>query len=246
MSSVQKMQLVITCQSLPLTGAVEVVSVRIKAINAVNSQAAGSNRDNPTNHYPIVGHYMRRWNDEIKEEISTVEVPSPGLAAALAVIRSRKGVQNTKPPEVPTEATSSMAKIMETLAFAQVLNITNQMQQVPVRSSSTLARPLGPPAPSSPIHSNSDSAEVVQQFFEWYIGKHGLKQVEVLEGICEKLVIEDWSLDLLRTEAKGGSMTAEIWSSYGFKLGTLAKLQSKISEFKQTRTSPHNTEDDEL
>jgi len=30
-------------------------------------------------------------------------------------------------------------------------------------------------------------------------------------------------------------MTAAIWESYGFKLGTLANIRSKISEFKQQR-----------
>jgi hypothetical protein len=55
--------------------------------------------------------------------------------------------------------------------------------------------------------------------------------------ICRKLVDEDWSIDNLRTELKGGAITPAIWERYGFRMGTLAKIQSTISEFKRFRSS---------
>jgi hypothetical protein len=75
-----------------------------------------------------------------------------------------------------------------------------------------------------------DSVEVLECFFEWYITRCAAIQGDVLKGICEKLVAEDWSVDTLRAPGRGGSMTME---SYGFRLGTLAKLQAKISLFKR-------------
>ena len=59
--------------------------------------------------------------------------------------------------------------------------------------------------------------------------------MELLENVKNKLLDEDWNLDTLRDERKGGAMTTAIWESYGFKLGTLANIRSRISEFKQQR-----------
>jgi hypothetical protein len=36
---------------------------------------------------------------------------------------------------------------------------------------------------------------------------------------------------------KGGAITPAIWERYGFRMGTLAKIQSTISEFKRFRSS---------
>jgi hypothetical protein len=89
------------------------------------------------------------------------------------------------------------------------------------------------PVPSSPVRSVEDSVEVLERFFEWYITRYAAKQGDVLKKICEKLVAEDWSIDTLRAPERGGSMTMAIWESYGFRLGTLAKLQARISLFKR-------------
>jgi len=74
---------------------------------------------------------------------------------------------------------------------------------------------------------------VLERFFEWYITRYAGVQGDILKTICEKLVAEDWSIDTLRTPERGGSMTMAIWESYGFRLGTLAKLQARISLFKR-------------
>ena len=57
--------------------------------------------------------------------------------------------------------------------------------------------------------------------------------MELLENVKNKLLDKDWNLNTLCDERKGGAMTTAIWESYGFKLGTLANVQSRISEFKQ-------------
>ena len=90
-----------------------------------------------------------------------------------------------------------------------------------------------PPAPSSPIRSDTDPNELLGQFFDWFILRFGRQQKEALENIRSKLLDEDWNLKTLCKEHKGGAMTVAIWESYGFKLGTLANIRSKISEFKQ-------------
>ncbi|KAI9759721.1 MAG: hypothetical protein M1840_003094, partial [Geoglossum simile] len=93
--------------------------------------------------------------------------------------------------------------------------------------------PYTPPVPSSPIRSSSDPNEVLTQFFDWLTAKSNASQAELLESVKNKLLDEDWSLDALRDDRRGGAMTSTIWESYGFKLGTLAKIRSRISEFKQ-------------
>ena len=67
---------------------------------------------------------------------------------------------------------------------------------------------------------------MLERFFEWYITQYAAMQGDLLKSICEKLVAEDWSIDTPRAPERGGSMTMVIWESYGFRLGTLAKLQA--------------------
>jgi hypothetical protein len=38
-------------------------------------------------------------------------------------------------------------------------------------------------------------------------------------------------------ESKGGVITLVVWERYGFRIGTLAKIQGKILEFKRFRSS---------
>ncbi|KAI9761717.1 MAG: hypothetical protein M1840_001721 [Geoglossum simile] len=88
--------------------------------------------------------------------------------------------------------------------------------------------PYAPPVPLSPIHSSSDPSEVLIQFFDWLIAKSNAQQMEILDNIKNKLLDEDWNLDTLRDERKGGAMTTAIWESYGFKLGTVARMSRSI------------------
>jgi hypothetical protein len=113
-----------------------------------------------------------------------------------------------------------------------------------------LPQPHAIPPPSSPVNSNGDWLEVLREFFDWYIETYESQSRVELLGVCSTLADDDWSLDLLRSEARGGTMTAAAGIHYGFRLGVLGRLQGKISEFKRLRgnSSPSSnvTEDDDL
>ncbi|KAI9769493.1 MAG: hypothetical protein M1840_003970 [Geoglossum simile] len=207
-------------------------------------------RDNPRYHHPVAGMYMRRWNDEIKEEVSSIDAPSPGLAAALATTKAKPKAKAIAVPD--SIEPSSMSKTLEMIAIAVV---TPLLANIQAQASSALPNPPAtqlpttqlpaPPAPSSPIHSNSNRSEVVKEFFEWYISKYETQYRDELQEICGKLIDDAWSLDCIRSEARGGSMTLAIWIHYGLRLGILGRLQSKISEFKRVRSSASSSTDEE-
>lgn len=51
-----------------------------------------------------------------------------------------------------------------------------------------------------------------------------------------QLVEDEWEVDTLRERRDGKGMTEAIWvESYGFKIGTLAMIRTRISEFKNAR-----------
>jgi len=95
--------------------------------------------------------------------------------------------------------------------------------------------PRTTPPISSPIRTSTDSTAILNEFFGWYRFKYAGLNWEQVVTAKEKVLAEDWDLDDLRPIAKGGMMTATIWESYGLKLGTLNKIQKRISEFKQVR-----------
>lgn len=149
--------------------------------------------------------------------------------------RKKNAQQNSRPAE---DITSTTTQLLQTLIAAQTQQLAQNLYSngpnLPI-TPSPYPPPYALPMPSSPIRSNSDPGEVLAQFFDWLIAKSSAQQLELLESVKNKLLDEDWNLDTLRDERKGGAMTATIWESYGFKLGTLANIQSKISEFKQQR-----------
>lgn len=185
--------------------------------------------DHVSNHYPVPGELFRRWNREINEDLSTVEQPSQNLIVQLVNWRERDRKKTAELPK-SIESSSTTDQLIQTFLVTQIRQLTQQQ-------SSTLpdTLPIHPPAPSSPIQSDSDPSELLAQFLDWFILHSSTHQKEALENIRSKLLDEDWNLETLRDERKGGAMTAAIWESYGFKLGTLAKIRSKISEFKQQR-----------
>jgi hypothetical protein len=161
-----------------------------------------------------------------------VEQPSQNLIVQLVNWRERDRKKTADLPK-PIEGSSTTDQLIQTF-------LVTQIQQLAQQQSSTLQHtlPIRPPlslAPSSPIWSDSDPSELLAQFFDWFILHFGRQQKEALENIQSKLLDEDWNLETLRNERKGGAMTVAIWESYGFKLGTLANIRSKISEFKQQR-----------
>ena len=66
-------------------------------------------------------------------------------------------------------------------------------------------------------------------------GYNSERKIEIYEKIKSVLVEEEWELDTLRERRDGKGMTEDIWDRYGFKLGTLVTIRSKISEFKLQR-----------
>ena len=61
------------------------------------------------------------------------------------------------------------------------------------------------------------------------------KKIELYTNIKNTLIKEEWEIDALweRRDRKG--MTEDRWIRYGFKIGTLAMIRTKISEFKLQR-----------
>lgn len=214
-------------------------------------------RDNPKNHFPISSELMRRWSKEIKEGNSTPEEPSSRLAAEFAeekATRQARAKGSNASAASKTAGSTNTERLMDKYMQMKLLRLFEK-EEVPTPSprlgSSSGIQAL--PAPSSPVHSVSDPADIMRQFFEWYIEHHGGGQREALLEICDKLIDEDWSLDYIRSESKGGGMTATDWQGYGFKLGTLAKIRGRISEFKRWRdcsnssaSSAHISSEDEV
>ncbi|KAH0562442.1 hypothetical protein GP486_002867 [Trichoglossum hirsutum] len=204
-------------------------------------------RDNAAEHYPVSGEIFRRWSREIADKLSTVEQPSQQIIVLLVNWRERdrkKSAQTRQTSRPADDISSTTNQLLQTLIATQTQqlaqNLYGGLYNMPANPStpsllSLYPLPYTPIAPSSPIHSNSDPSEVLAQFFDWLILKSSDQQRELLEHIKSKLLDEDWNLDTLRDERKGGAMTLAIWESYGFKLGTLANIRSQISEFKQQR-----------
>jgi len=131
----------------------------------------------------------------------------------------------------PIEGSSTTDQLIQTFLVTQIQQLAQQQSSL----QHTLPMHPPPPPPSSPIRSDTDPSELLSQFFDWFILRSNIQQKETLENIRSKLLDEDWNLETLCEERKGGAMTVAIWESYGFKLGTLANIRSKISEFKQQR-----------
>jgi hypothetical protein len=189
--------------------------------------------DHVSNHYPVPGELFRQWNCEINEELSTVEQPSQNLIVQLVNWRERDCKKTAELPK-PIEGSSTTDQLIQTFLVTQIRQLA---QQQPSELPYALPTPIYPPlpAPSSPVQSDSDPSEILAQFFDWFIQRSSVQQREALGDIQRKLLNEDWNLETLRDERKGGAMTVAIWESYSFKLGTLANIRSKISEFKQQR-----------
>ncbi|KAI9765482.1 MAG: hypothetical protein M1840_007308 [Geoglossum simile] len=195
-------------------------------------------RDNAAEHYPVPGEIFRRWSREIADNLSTVEQPSQQIILLLANWRERehKKSAHAQLPRPAEDTTSTTNQLLQILIAAQVQHLPQNLYSNRSNSPATpppCPLPYTPPVPSSPIRSSSDPNEVLTQFFDWLTAKSNASQAELLESVKNKLLDEDWSLDALRDERRGGAMTSTIWESYGFKLGTLAKIRSRISEFKQ-------------
>ena len=93
---------------------------------------------------------------------------------------------------------------------------------------------IGPPPPynarSSPIHLETDSTELLKEFFEEIsthrqLAKHAAKLLD----IQEKLITQDFDLDGIK------HITEQRWESWDFTAGLLLQIQRQISPFKNRR-----------
>ena len=64
------------------------------------------------------------------------------------------------------------------------------------------------------------------------LGCNTERKIELFTKIKSTLVEEEWELNTLWERRDGKGMTNDIWDRYGFKIGTLAMIRSRISEFK--------------
>jgi len=95
-----------------------------------------------------------------------------------------------------------------------------------------------PPHNSSPVRSETDPVELLGQFFDWLADQSGFsseQQRAILEPIREKLIEDQRTIDTLKTRRPNEGMTNDIREAYGFKIGALARIRSKISDFKRSR-----------
>jgi len=56
-----------------------------------------------------------------------------------------------------------------------------------------------------------------------------------LELIKDKLVEEEWNINLLKSQKLGKGIMLEQWKTYSFKIGTLYRIRPLILKFKQLR-----------
>lgn len=197
-------------------------------------------------HYPVPTDVFRRWSKEVNDGVSAVEQPSPQLVVVLCKVRdrSRKKESSARPDQQsagPTEA-SATSTLLNTLLFSHLTQMNRQSLATPGPLPEHSAAPN-----SSPIRTRSDPQDLLAEFFEWLMKQPGYnteRKIEHYTKIKNMLVDEEWELDTLRERKDGKGMTEDIWDRYGFKLGTLATVRSKISEFKVQRprsSSSHNS-----
>jgi hypothetical protein len=83
-----------------------------------------------------------------------------------------------------------------------------------------------------------DPQDLLAEFFDWLMKQPGCnteRKIELFTKIKSTLVEEEWELDTLRERRDRKGMTDDIWERYGFKIGTLVMIRSRISEFKLQR-----------
>ena len=196
--------------------------------------------DTADDHYPIPPDLFRRWSKEINDEISTLEQPSPQLVIALCRWRDRSRKKDESIAQLNQQSAASTAAS----TTSELLNIflVTQLKQLTQQSTSSLATQYSAPLNSSPFRTQMDPQELLAEFFDWIMKQPGCnteRKIELFTKIKSTLVEEEWELDTLRERRDGKGMTDDIWDRYGFKIGTLAMIRSRISEFKLQR--PHSS-----
>jgi len=138
------------------------------------------------------------------------------------------------------EKEDSSAEYLKQLVSVSLIRELRAMGQTPhlPHQYPTLYSNIEAPQNLSPIRSETDPIELLSQFFEWLPTEPEFsseKQRAILEPIKDKLVEQEWNIDRLKSQKPGEGMTLDLWEDYGFKTGTLVRIRSLISKFKQLR-----------
>ena len=186
------------------------------------------NSDLPANHYPISSEIFRSWSHQIMKEKSTVNVPSASIVLKLSKFKSLKEAKTKEEVEQPYATPYSQPPPpYGWSAYQPYAQIPSLPQQFVLQQAAT---PSHHP-PSSPLQSSTDPAEVLESFIEFVKGlRQWASKAELLEQIRRILIDEDWDLEGLRKD-----ISDNVWESFGFKVGTLARLRREIRLFKLQR-----------
>jgi hypothetical protein len=206
--------------------------------------------DTADDHYPVPSDLFRRWSKEVNDEVSTIQQPSPQLIIALCRWRDRSRKKEESVAKLDDQsAAATAASTTSALLNAFLVTQLKQINQQNLSSSATSDSLLEHSAPpnSSPLRTRRDPQDILAEFFDWMMKQHGCnteKKIELYTKIKSTLIEEEWELNTLQERRDGKGMTENIWDRYGFKIGTLAMIRTKISEFKLQRprsSSSHNS-----
>jgi len=194
--------------------------------------------DTAGDHFPVPSDLFRRWSKEVNDEISTVEKPSPQLIIAMSKHRDRSRNKESKSdqPSAATTEISTTSALLNAFIVTQLKQLNQQ--SVPAASNSTLLVERPALSGSSPFRTQKDPQDLLAEFFDWLVKQPGCnseRKIEMYGTMKRVLIEEEWELDTLRERRDGKGMTEDIWERYGFRLGTLMTIRSKISEFKLQR-----------
>src|SRR5438046_2709831 len=186
------------------------------------------------NHYPVSGEIFQKWSKEIAKEISTVDQPSEEVVVELVKWKERDCKKN------PIEGSAKMEDSSTTNALLNAYLVTSLKQlNTPTLSTSSAPSSSSLCIPTSRIHSETDSQELLTQFFEYLMTLPGLRSEhkrEALTKISNVLVEDEWEIDLLRESKDGKGMTDIRWERYGLKRGMLEKIRRHIKDCKGQRS----------
>jgi len=209
----------------------------VKGFNPVTKEG----RDIAACHYPITSYYLGKWSAEIRAGTSTVENPSANIAADLVQTRDNKPnrKRRNRSEDIDPKAFNSypFQGMPHPMFPPQVLPYPYFIPSPNIAPN--FAPPSQPPARehfhSSPIHTDASDDEVLEDFFSWLATQPGFttRKAQLVE-ICEQLAEDEYNLESLMEQRRGG-INRELWEGYGWKVGLLQRIRTKISGFKQYR-----------
>lgn len=194
------------------------------------------------NHFPVPGYLFQRWSQMIRDGEATVDEPSNTIVLALAREKSHAAKKQQKDIAKTEDPTTVTASLINVLLAAQIRHLepppsyTHPSASRPIQDITPMNQLF---SPSSPIQTSVDPQIILEEFFDWLLQQQGndsQRKQDILQRVKLQLVEDEWEVDTLRERRDGKGMTEAIWvENYGFKIGTLVMIRSRISEFKIAR-----------